>query len=126
VRKLLQEIPVYKGLYHVEHTKSAHTAMETVTVNDLHHWISHITPNAVKLLVKKKIVKGIHLNETQSIHTCNSCEFTKTSRKAIECEHVAEHAKSFGDEVPFDLWGPTPVTIKGGKDYYVSFTDDHT
>jgi hypothetical protein len=88
--------------------------------------MGHITPDAAKLLVKKGIVKGIHLDETQSIHTCDSCEFAKTSRKAIKHERVAERAKSFGDEVHLDLWGPAPVTKKGGKEYYVSFTDDHT
>jgi hypothetical protein len=51
--------------------------METVTVNDLHHWMGHIAPDAVKLLVKKGMVEGIHLDENQSIHTCDSCEFAK-------------------------------------------------
>jgi hypothetical protein len=69
-RKLLGEIPVSKGLYCVEHTESAHTAMETVTVNDLHCRIGHIAPDAMKLLVKKGIIEGIHLKETQSICTC--------------------------------------------------------
>jgi hypothetical protein len=87
VRKLLGEIPVSKGLYHVEHTESAHTAMETVTVNDLHHWMVHMAPDAMKLLVNRGIVEGIHLDESQSIHTCNFCEFTNTSHK---CEDVAE------------------------------------
>jgi hypothetical protein len=88
--------------------------------------MGHLTPDAVKFLVKEGIIEGIHLDESQSVCTCNSCEFTKTSHKAIKHEHVAEHAKFFGDEVHSDLWGPTPVTMKGGKDYYVSFTDDHT
>jgi hypothetical protein len=126
MKKLLVEIPVSTGLHCVEHTESAHTVMETVTVNDLHCRMGHIAPDAAKLLVKKGIVEGIHLDETQSVCTCTSCEFAKTSRKAIKREHVAEHAKSFGDEVHLDLWGPAPVTTKGGKEYYVSFTNDHT
>jgi hypothetical protein len=92
MKKLLEEIPVSKGLYHVEHTESAHTVMETVTVNDLHRQMGYIAPDAAKLLVKKGIVEGIHLDETQSICTCNSCEFTKTSHKAIKHERVAECA----------------------------------
>jgi hypothetical protein len=88
--------------------------------------MGHIAPDAAKLLVKKGIVEGIHLDETQSVRTCDSCEFAKTSRKAIKRKHVAEQAKSFGNEVHSDLWGPAPVTTKGGKEYYVSFTDDHT
>jgi hypothetical protein len=126
MKKLLGEIPVSKGLFRGKHIESTHTAMETVTVNDLHCWMGHIAPDAMKLLVKKGIVEGIHLDETQSVCTCDSCEFAKTSRKAIKRERVAERTKSFGDEVHSDLWGPAPVTTKGGKDYYVSFTDDHT
>jgi hypothetical protein len=56
-RKLLGEIPVSEGLYCVEHTESTHTAMETVTVNDLHRRMGHIAPDAVKLLVKKGILR---------------------------------------------------------------------
>jgi hypothetical protein len=94
--------------------------------------MGHIAPDDAKLLIKKGIVEGIHLDETQSVCTCNSCEFAKTSRKAIKHERVAEcakpfgRAKPFGDEVHSDLWGPAPVTTKGGKEYYISFTDDHT
>jgi hypothetical protein len=125
-KRLLGVIPVSKGLYCVEHTESTHTAMETLTVNDLHCRMGHIRPDAVKLLVKKGIIKGIHLDETQSICTCDSCEFAKTSCKTIKREYIAEHAMFFGNEVHSDLWGPAPVTTKGGKDYYISFTDDHT
>jgi hypothetical protein len=44
----------------------------------------------------------------------------------IKCEGAAEHAKSFGDEVHSDLWGHAPIATKGGEEYYISFTDDHT
>ena len=35
-------------------------------------------------------------------------------------------AAKFGDEIHSDVWGPSPVQTPGHKDYYVSFTDDHT
>ena len=125
-KKLLGEIPVSRGLYRVEHEESAHAAIETVSVDDLHRRMGHIAPEAAKLLVKKGIVEGIELDESQTPRTCDSCEFAKASRKAIKCERVADRSKSFGDEVHSDLWGPAPVKTKGGAEYYVSFTDDHT
>ena len=37
-----------------------------------------------------------------------------------------ERAKEIGGEVHSDLWGPAPVESKGGKRYYITFTDDKT
>jgi hypothetical protein len=70
------------------------TAAETLTVDDLHHHMGHIAPDTAKLLVKKHIIEGIQLGESQNPHTCDACEFVKTSCKAITCEHVADQAKS--------------------------------
>jgi hypothetical protein len=41
-------------------------------------------------------------------------------------EWEGKHAKVFGGEVHSDLWGPAPVESKGGKHYYIMFTDDRT
>ena len=35
-----------------------------------------------------------------------------------------ECANKFSDEIHSDLWGPAPVATKGGKKYYITFTDD--
>jgi hypothetical protein len=88
--------------------------------------MGHIVPDNLKLLVKKGIVKGIELDESQNPCTCDVCKFVKTSHKAIKHKHVTEWAKSFDDEFHSDLWGPAPVRTKGWKKYYISFTNDHT
>jgi hypothetical protein len=108
-KKLLGEVPVNQGLYYVEHSESAHSAVETVTVDELHCHMGHIAPDAVRLLVKKGIVNGIELDKYQSPRNCNFCKFAKTSHKPIKHEQMTEQAKSFGDEIHSDLWGPAPV-----------------
>jgi hypothetical protein len=85
-KKLLGEVPVNRGLYHVEHSESAHSAVETVTVDELHRRMGHIAPDAAKLLVQKGIIDGIELDESQSPRNCDSCEFAKTSRRPIKRE----------------------------------------
>ena len=35
-------------------------------------------------------------------------------------------ASKFGDEIHSDVWGPSPIQTPGHKEYYVSFTNDHT
>jgi hypothetical protein len=53
-------------------------------MDELHCHIGHIAPDTAKLLVKKGIVEGIELDESQNPHNCDSCEFTKTSHKPIK------------------------------------------
>jgi len=97
----------------VEHNESAHAAVTTVTIDDLHRRMGHIAPDAAKLLVSKGIVSGLRLDGSQGTSTCDSCEFAKTTRKAIKRERIAERAKAFGDEIHSDLWGPAPSPDEG-------------
>jgi hypothetical protein len=39
---------------------------------------------------------------------------------------ISEQAKNFGDEVHTDVWGPATVSTRGGRRYFVTFTDDAT
>jgi len=43
----------------------------------------------------------------------------------LKLERVRE-PPFFSREVHSDLWGPAPVKYKGGKRYYITFTDDKT
>jgi hypothetical protein len=57
---------------------------------------------------------------------CESCIHAKATRKPVTKVRGGERAKRFGDEIHSNLWGPAPVATKGGKRYYVTYTDDHT
>ena len=57
---------------------------------------------------------------------CESCVYAKATQKSVLKAREGECAKKFGEEVHSDLWGPAPVKSKGGKRYYITYTDDCT
>ena len=57
---------------------------------------------------------------------CESCEWAKGTRKAVKKVRDGERCAAVGDEVHSDLWGPAPVMTIAKKEYYISFTDDHS
>ena len=48
------------------------------------------------------------------------------TRKSIKSEQSAPPAKHFRDEIHTNLWGPSRTPSLRGRNYYVTFTDDHT
>ena len=56
---------------------------------------------------------------------CESCEYTKTTRKKVRREREELRASHFGNEIHLDVWGPSPIETINHHHYYVSFTDDH-
>ena len=61
-----------------------------------------------------------------AIQTCASCEYGKATCKLIKKFHETPRASKFSDEIHSDIWGLSPIQTPGHKEYYVSFTDDHT
>ena len=57
---------------------------------------------------------------------CVSCEYGKATCKPIKKSCEKPRASKFGDEIHSNVWGPSPVRTPGHKEYYVSFTNDHT
>ena len=55
-----------------------------------------------------------------------SCESAKGARKSITKVREGGRCPAIGDEIHSDLWGPAPVESINRKEYYVSFTDDHS
>lgn len=132
-KKQIGQIPKTNGLYKVEHPSLyasggvvAAVATETVSAEDLHRRMGHIAPDAAKRLVTEGAIAGIELDNSTTIKSCDSCAYAKTHRKPINKMRDAPRAAAFGDEIHSDLWGPSPIQTPGHKEYYVSFTDDHT
>src|ERR1700678_2212415 len=118
-----------RGLYCVEHyPESADSATEELTLDQFHRRMGHISPDSARKLVSLGLVTGVflHLPDSAKPFFCKSCVFAKSGRKSIQKVRGGERATEFGGEVHSDLWGPAPVESRGGKRYYITFTDDKT
>jgi len=119
-----------QGLYHVIHehnSGSANSAVETITVMELHRCMGHITPSVAYCLAENGLVSGVKVDLSSGEKVfCKLCVYAKATRKPIAKERQGEQAKEFAGEVHTDLWGPAPVETFGGRRYYISFTDDKT
>jgi hypothetical protein len=120
-----------RGLYKVEHElniEQANAVDETLTVEQLHRRMGHISPVIAKKLVENNFVTGVRLESTSSGDPffCESCVYAKATRKVIPKAREGDRATVFAGEVHSDLWGPAPVETKGKKRYYITFTDDKT
>lgn len=106
---------------------SANSAVELLTVMEMHRWMGHISPETARKLVEKGPVTGVYLDKLTDESTfCESCIYAKVTRKPVAKVHEGERATEFGGEVHTDVWGPAPVATIGGKKYYVTFTNDKT
>lgn len=120
-----------RGLYcvyqecHLDSTEFAGKANEVLTIDELHCQMGHISHSAARVLMQKKLMLGIELDELSKPTVCESCEWEKCVWKEIQKTCNGNHAAAVGDKVHLDLWGPPPVETINWKQYYISFTDDH-
>jgi hypothetical protein len=101
-------------------------ALETITLDQLHKRMGHISPKVARHMVMKGFATGVRLeNDGPQDIFCESCIYAKATRKPVPKERQeGSRAKVFGEVVHSDLWGPAPVQSLRGKRYYVSFIDD--
>ena len=115
-------------LYRVAHDQpeQANSADEELTLDQFHRRMGHISAGVARKLIDKGFVTGVRLESSPAgdPYFCESCVYAKATRKPVPKIRNGERATKFGDEVHSDLWGPAPVATKGGKRYYITFTDD--
>ena len=75
-----------RGLYKVEHElniKEVNAVEESLTLDQLHHFLGHMSPIIAKKLIENKFVTGIRLGSTSSGDPffCESCVYAKATRK---------------------------------------------
>jgi hypothetical protein len=120
-------IMVQKGLYRVEHEPrevATNVTTDTVMIEELHQIMGHISPEVARKLIEDGLVKGVKLDRSCDIRSCDSCKYAKAHRKPIWKEREEPRATEIGEEVHSDVWGPSPVQMINGREYYSSYTDD--
>ncbi|KAF9800255.1 hypothetical protein IEO21_10406 [Rhodonia placenta] len=93
---------------------------------ELHCRLGHIAPHAIRELIAKHYVTGVEIILSDEPEACKACIHAKSTRWPIPTEREGVCSSTFREEVHSDIWGPSQVTMLGGRKYYVSFTDDAT
>ena len=117
------------GLYKVVQDEylSAKAVEETLTLNQFHHQMGHISLKTAHRLIEKGLVTGIHLepNGDQEIF-CESCVYAKATHLSVPKNREGSCTIKFGNKIHSELWGPAPVKTKGKCCYYITYTNDCT
>jgi hypothetical protein len=101
--------------------ESAHVAK--LTMNELHHALGHVVQGAVVYAVKQGLIEGIELDSASTLEFCDACTKAKAMRQPFPAE-MTNCARTYGELVHTDLWGPAQTESVAGHLYYISFTND--
>jgi len=118
-----------KRLYKVIHEgEIIAVAKEVLTPEQFHRRMGHVSIKTTCKLVDGKHVLGVRLDGTPDPDKffCESCVYAKATRKPVPKKREGDRAQNFADEIHSDLWGKAPIESKGGKRYWITFTDDKT
>src|SRR6266511_2315087 len=109
-------------------TSSVAIAEEVLMPEQFHRRMGHVSIKTACKLVKDKHVLGIRLEDISDVDKffCESCVYAKVTRKSVPKKREGDRATEFADEVHSDLWGKSPIESRGGKRYWITFTDDKT
>ena len=76
------------GLYRVDHDIAAMTGniepKEVVTLEELHCWMGHIAPMAMKCMLDDGAVDGVKLDGSSTLSSCESWEYAKITQRPIK------------------------------------------
>ncbi len=86
---LIAQIPKHNGLYRLFTSRLAEGGFtrwvaEVLTIDELHRRLGHVGHDAVRILVKKGLVKGVELDLDSKPTFCMSCEWGTGHRKAVQ------------------------------------------
>lgn len=131
-RKVIAQIPFSNGLYRIsglttsdalESSLYTHTANIYMSMNELHQKFAHISHDALRDMVKSGAVEGIKADLDSPQSFCETCVKAKITRVPFPKESKTR-AKTYGERIHSDLWGPAPVDSLGHKRYCITFTDE--
>jgi hypothetical protein len=97
-----------------------------VSIMELHRRMGHIAASSARKLVESGAVVGIELDPGTQEADCDACIYACATRLPISKVRISPPAQNFGDKIHTDVWGPSPVTSRQGRRYFITFTDDAT
>jgi len=86
-----------------------------------HAILGHVSSSRIRYLVSTGALENL---KTCDISDCSGCKLVKFS--ALPFNQSIYVSSSPFNLIHSDVWGPSPIVIKGGSRYYVLFIDDHT
>lgn len=100
--------------------------VKTITLYDLHKQMGHISYSYLKQLIKSHpdicTRKIIDWTEKQ----CIICIKSNLTRSPVPKQRTSPLAKSFGEHLHVDIWGPAPQQALGKISYVFTIVDDCT
>ena len=86
-----------------------------------HSLLCHVSFSCLKFLAYTGALEKL---QTHNVSNCSGCKLEKFFVLPFN-RSVSVFSSPF-DLIHYDVWGSSPVPIKGGSRHYVSFIDDHT
>lgn len=125
--EVIAEISQIEGLYAVVSTQKhyAHIAKARLTLYQLHKVLGHMSQSAAKYTLEKGLITGVDLHEGSNEEFCEACAKSKSACHPFPKES-RHRAKTYGDIIHTDLWGPAQMSSLAGSSYYMSFMDDYS
>ena len=73
------------------------------------------------------MVEGIQLIDGSApTLQCEPCKRAKVTEKTFPSESATLHADTYGSRIHSNVWGPALVKSIGGREYMLTFTDEHS
>jgi hypothetical protein len=115
-----------RRLYKVVHMLDSVDVVELISAMELHRRLGHIAVATARKLVESGAVQGIKLDPDSQESPCDACIFAHVTRLPMSKPCISVPAQHFGNEVHTNIWGPSSISMRQGRCYFVSFTDDCT
>ena len=127
----IADIPLENGLYRIPtqgHVASIAAGGELVVrIDELHRRLGHLGFDACRDAVRRGMVDGVKLVDANApARICEPCARSKAVEKSFPKESTTPRAAEYGGRIHSDVWGQAPVQSQGGREYMLTFTDEHT
>ena len=100
-------------------------AIGKMSISEVHCKLGHISHNVIKMQSPAEGLPVLTLTWFQKSEFCEPCVKAKSARQPFP-KQSDTRATNYGEQVHWDLWGPTSVKGLNGNLYVVAHIDDHT